>query len=181
MVAGCSDSSESDAVPTTTTAPQETENGGDGETAPSSVSAVHYTELMAFLPSATANWVEGEKTGMMMASGGQQWSWAEATYTQTTNPDVEVTVIIQDTAGMKEGYWAIWDTATMVETPEFSWKSTSVEGYPAWEFTDKIDEEYILYVGIDDRFIVYIDVANGKKDILTVFSNMIDYGGIAAL
>jgi len=28
---------------------------------------------------------------------------------------------------------------------------------------------------------VYIDVSNGKKDYLTVFGNMIDYKGLAAL
>lgn len=177
-MAGCT-GSDSGPAPTETSAPATTAAGGAPASGP--VSAVHYSELIKFLPSATANWEVGEKNGMTMSSGGGTWSWAEATYTQTTNPDVSVTVIIQDTAGMTEGYWAIWETAVTVDTPDFSWKSTTVKGYPAWEFVDKTGDEYTLYVGINDRIMVYIDVSNGKKDYLTVFGNMIDFKGLAAL
>jgi len=181
-MAGCTGSSDSGAEPTTeTSTPVVTAAEGNEATTGGSVSAVHYTELMKFLPSATANWEVGDKNGMMMSSGGEAWSWAEATYTQTTNPDTTVTVIIQDTAGMTEGYWTIWDTAVTVDTPDYSWKSTTVKDYPAWEFSDKTSDEYTLYVGINDRIMVYIDVSNGKKDYLTVFGNMIDYKGLAAL
>jgi hypothetical protein len=179
-IAGCTGSSDSGATPTTEASTPVT-TAATGPTAGGSVSAVHYSELIKFLPSATANWETGEKTGMMMSSGGEAWSWAEATYTQTTNPDTSVTVVIQDTAGMTEGYWAIWDTATVVDTPDFSWKSTTIKGYPAWEFADKTSDEYTLYVGINDRIMVYIDVSNGKKDYLTVFGNLIDFKGLAAL
>lgn len=179
-IAGCTGSSDSGATPTTQ-APTPTAGEGNGATSGGSVSAVHYTDLIKFLPSATANWESGDKNGMTMSSGGEDWSWAEATYTQTTNPDVSVTVVIQDTAGMTEGYWTIWETATVVDTPDFSWKSTTFKGYPAWEFVDKTADEYTLYVGINDRIMVFIDVSNGKKDYLTVFGNMIDFNGLAAL
>jgi len=179
-VAGCTGSSDSGATPTTQASTPVTTAAG-GATSGGSVSAVHYTDLIKFLPSATANWEAGDKNGGTMSSGSEAWSWAEATYTQTTNPDVSVTVVIQDTAGMTEGYWTIWETATVVDTPDFSWKSTTIKGYPAWEFADKTADEYTLYVGINDRIMVFIDVSNGKKDYLTVFGNMIDFNGLAAL
>lgn len=181
-ISGCTGSSDSNAEPTTAAStPVATTAGDTGSSSGGEVSAVHYTELMKFLPSATSNWEVGEKNGMMMSSGGEAWSWAEATYTQTTNPDTSVTVIIQDAAGTTEGYWSIWDTAVAVDTPDYSWKSTTIKGYPAWQFSDKTSDEYTLYVGVDERFMVYIDVSNGKADYLTVFGNMIDYSGLAAL
>ncbi|NVO65912.1 hypothetical protein [Methanofollis tationis] len=176
-MAGCT-GSDSGATPTTQ-APTPTAAGG--APASVSVSAVHYSELIKYLPSATANWETGDKNGGTMSSSEGAWSWAEVTYTQTTNPDTTVTVVIQDTAGMTEGYWTIWDTATVVDTPDFSWKSTTIKGYPAWEFADKTSDEYTLYVGINDRIMVFIDVSNGKKDYLTVFGNLIDFNGLAAL
>lgn len=178
-MAGCTGSDSGAAPATESQTPATTAAGGAPASGP--VSAVHYTDLIKFLPSATANWEAGDKNGGTMSSGGEDWSWAEATYTQTTNPDVSVTVVIQDTAGMTEGYWTIWETATVVDTPDFSWKSTTIKGYPAWEFVDKTADEYTLYVGINDRIMVFIDVSNGKKDYLTVFGNMIDFNGLAAL
>lgn len=168
----------------TTPAPQTTSgDADDGSSSPSSstVAAVSYTELQGFFPVSPAGWQLDDKNGMTMTSQGEDWSMAFSTYSKTDNPDAEASVYIQDTAGMREGYWAMWDTATVVETDDFSWKSTTMDGYPAWEYVDKTSDQYDLYVGINDRIIVFVDVAGGSKDDLYTFANSIDYGGLAAL
>lgn len=180
ITVGCTGASEEQTTP----APQAT-TSNSGSASPSSssstVAAVPYTELKTFLPAAPGGWQLDDKNGMTMTSQGEDWSSAWASYSGTDNPDATATVYIQDTAGMREGYWAMWDTATVVETDDFSWKSTTMSGNPAWEYIDKTSDQYDLYVGINDRIIVLIDVVGGSKDDLYAFANSIDYGGLAAL
>jgi hypothetical protein len=178
--AGCTGASEEKTTP----APQTPAgDSGSASSSPSSlaVAAVHHTELQKFLPAAPGGWQAEDKNGMTMTAQGEEWSSAFATYVRTDNPDAVATVYIQDTAGMREGYWAMWDTATVIETNDFSWKSTTLKGNPAWEYIDKTSEDCSIYVGIKDRIIVFIDVDGGSKDDMYAFANSINYGGLAAL
>lgn len=179
-VAGCTGASEEQNTP----APQTTASDS-GSASPSSssstVAAVPYTELQKFLPAAPGGWQLDDKSGVTWTSQGEDWSSAWACYSRTDGSDATTTIYIQDTAGMREGYWAMWDTATVVETDDFSWKSITMSGYPAWEYVDKTSDQYDLYVGINDRIIVFIDVTGSSKDDLYTFANSINYGGLAAL
>lgn len=178
--AGCTGAAEKQTTP----APQTPSGdaGSESSSPPSSkVSAVSYTELQKFLPAAPGGWQADDKNGMTMTAQGEEWSSAFATYSRTDNSEITATVYIQDTAGMREGYWAMWDTATVIETNDFSWKSTTMKGNPAWEYIDKTSEDCSIYVGIKDRIIVFIDVDGGSKDDMYAFANSINYGGLAAL
>ena len=178
--AGCTGASEKQ----NTTAPQTTSGdaGSASSSPPSSpVSAVSHTELQKFLPAAPGGWQIDDKSGVTYTTDGEEWSSAWATCSRTDNPDTMATVYIQDTAGMRVGYWAMWDTAFSIETDDSSVKSTTMKGNPAWEYIDKTVGDYSLYVGIKDRIIVFVDVDGGSKDDLYAFANSIDYGGLSAL
>jgi hypothetical protein len=182
--AGCTGASEKQtpAAPQTTSGDAGSASSSPSSSSPSSsVPAVSYTELQKFLPAAPGGWQLDDKSGVTYKADGEDWSSAWATYSRTDNPDITAAVYIQDTAGMREGYWTMWDAAMTIETDDFSWKSTTMKGHPAWEYIDKTAEDYGVYVGIKDRIIVFVNVDGGSKDDLYAFANSIDYGGLAAL
>jgi hypothetical protein len=180
MVSGCTgdSGSETSATPAATTAPAAQETGAGG---PSGASAVHYTELYRFFPTPTSNWIAGDPTGMKMDAGDGEWSFAQREYTQKNNPEIAVDIVIQDTAGMEVGYFQAWNTFYEMDTPEMSWRQITVKGYPAWEFNDKVENVYTQVIGINDRFIVWINIENGQQAYLTVFNTGMDIDGLAAL
>jgi hypothetical protein len=182
--AGCTGASEKQtpAAPQTTSSDADSASSSSSSSPPSSsVPAVSYTELQKFLPAAPGGWQIDDKSGVTYKADGEDWSSAWAAYSRTDNSDITAAVYIQDTAGMREGYWEMWDMATVVETDDFSWKSTTMAGNPAWEFIDKTSDGSALYVGIKDRIIVVVNVDGGSKDDLYAFANPINYGGLAAL
>ncbi|NYT06206.1 MAG: hypothetical protein GKC04_07565 [Methanomicrobiales archaeon] len=179
MVCGCSGDSAPEATPT----PAATQTSAPTATsAPAAVGkAVHYTELYRFFPTPTSNWVSEDPAGMSMSSADGEWSFAQRIYTQKTNEDIVVDIVIQDTAGLDVGYLQAWESYVEVDTPEVSWKSTTVQGYPAWEFHDKMENVYTQTIAVKDRFIVWINLENGQQSYLTVFNTGIDLDGLAAL
>jgi hypothetical protein len=181
--AGCTGASEKQTtpIPQTTSGDAGSASSSPSPSSSSSVPAVSYTELQKFLPAAPGGWQLDDKSGVTYKADGEDWSSAWATYSRTDNADITTEVYIQDTAGMREGYWAMWDTATVVDTSDFSWKSTTMMGNPAWEYIDKTSDGSALYVGIKDRIIVFVSVDGGSKDDLYSFANSINYGGLAAL
>ncbi|KQC04165.1 MAG: hypothetical protein APR53_03720 [Methanoculleus sp. SDB] len=179
MVSGCTgdSGSETPATPAATTVPPtQTSAGG-----PSAASAVHYTELYRFFPTPTSNWIAGDPTGFTMSDAEGEWSFAQRQYTHKTNSEIVLDIVIQDTAGMNVGYFQAWDSYVEMDTPEMSWKQTTVRGYPAWEFYDKMENSYTQIIAVNDRFIVWIYLENGQQSYLTVFNTGMDFDGLAAL
>ncbi len=182
--AGCTGASEKQtpAAPQTTSGDAGSASSSPSSSSPSSsVPAVSYTELQKFLPAAPGGWQLDDKSGVTYTADGEDWSSAWATYSRTDNSDITASVYIQDTAGMREGYWEMWDMATVIDTSDFSWKSITMMGNPAWEYIDKTSDGSALYVGIKDRIIVLVNIDGGSKDDLYAFANSINYGGLAAL
>jgi hypothetical protein len=177
IIAGCTE----EQAPETTPAPtaQPTAAATTAASAPSG-SVVHYTELYGIFPTSTANWVADEPHGMTMSGTEGEWSFAQRTYTQKTNEDVVVDIVIQDTGGQQVGYSQAWNTYMEVDTPEMSWRRVTVQGYPAWEFHDKMENVYTQIISVDDRFFVWINIENGKQPYLTVFNTGLDLEGLAA-
>jgi len=142
--------------------------------------AVHYTVLMPFLPTSTSNWDAGEPTGAQASYDEGSWSWASNEY---VNKDgiAMVDIVIQDTAGAMVGYQTIMDTYFEIDTPELKMEKETVQGYPGWVVTDKMDDTFTQLVDINDRFIIWTQVTGGKKDYITLFNSMMDLDGIAAL
>jgi hypothetical protein len=178
IIAGCT----GDSAPEATSAPTTQPTATATTSAPaSSGEVVHFTKLYPFFPTPTENWVAENPSGMTMSSAEGEWSFAQRTYTQQTNEEVVVNIVIQDTGGQQVGYSQAWNTYMEVDTPEMSWRHITVQGYPAWEFHDKMDNVYTQIIAVNDRFFVWINIENGKQAYLTVFNNGLDLKGLAAL
>lgn len=178
ITAGCT----GDSTPEATSAPTTQPTAAATTAAPVSAgTVVHYTALYPIFPTPTANWVAEDPSGMTMSGTEGEWSFAQRTYTQKTNEDVVVDIVIQDTGGQQVGYSQAWNTYMEVDTPEMSWKRITVKGYPAWEFHDKMDNVYTQVISVDDRFFVWINIENGKQPYLTVFNTGLDLEDLAAM
>ncbi|WOF15645.1 hypothetical protein F1737_02555 [Methanoplanus sp. FWC-SCC4] len=161
--------------------PKTEETTSAQETEKTTVQTVHYTKLIEFLPTATGNWEQEEPVGLQMTEADYAWSWASKGYDQKMGGDARVDIIIQDTGGYDVGYMAGWEGFIEFDSTEASFKSTTVQGYPAWIGIDKIENTIAQYVNVDDRFIVYTLVTDGKEDYLTVFNGLMNLKGLAAL
>ena len=142
--------------------------------------AVHFSKLIELLPAAPSGWGGEEPEGMTFTYEEGTWSMATESYSKTGTEDVTADVAITDYAFYTVGWSAAWQGFYAWESTEGYAKTTKVNGFPAWEIYDKDSNDYGLYVGINDRFMVFIHT-NSDKDTLYAFANSIDYKGIAAL
>lgn len=140
------------------------------------VTAVPSAALMSFLPGAPAGWTADEPLGATWTDQDMQWTWASCDYSKD---DARATVLIQDSAYYDVGYWESWDSLVAFETTE-GYRQGHVGGHPSWKFFSKPDS-YGTWVGVDERFMVYVGVEGGSEQDLNAFVNAIDYGGIANL
>jgi PGF-CTERM protein len=110
------------------------------------------------------------------------WSMATESYSKTGTEDITAEVGIMDSAFYQVGWSAAWQGFYAWESTEGYAKTTKVKGFPAWEMGigTPPDSENTLYVGVNDRFMVFINT-NSDKDTLYAFADSIDYKGIAAL
>ncbi|KLK88440.1 hypothetical protein SZ63_05320 [Methanoculleus sediminis] len=178
MTAGCTSSSSDTDTPqaTGTTVPAAASTTASGATA-GSVTAVPYTALIPFLPNAPAGWTAEEPVGASWTVEDGQWTWASRDYSKD---DAWATIIIQDSAHYDVGYWESWDSFVSFETTEGYYKQRTVSGHPSWEYYSKPDS-YGTWIGVNERFMVYVSVEGGAKQDLDAFVNAVNYGGIANL
>ncbi|MDY6965697.1 MAG: PGF-CTERM sorting domain-containing protein [Halobacteriota archaeon] len=143
--------------------------------------SVHFNELIKLLPDAPSGWEGEEPEGMMYTIEDGSWSMAVKEFSKSGSEDITADVGIMDSAFYRGvGWWATWDIFMEWESTEGYAKSTTVKGYPAREFHSKESNDYSLYVGINDRFMVFINT-NSDKDTLDEFADSINYDKIAGL
>lgn len=184
LAAGCT------STPPDTTAPQTTATTTtEATTAPAAagttvsgaaegyVTAVPFAALIPFLPDAPAGWTADEPQGATWTDQEVQWTWASRDYSKG---DARATVLIQDSAYYDVGYWESWDSLVAFETTEGYYRQGNVGGQPSWKVFSKPDS-YGTWVGVNERFMVYVSVEGGSEQDLDALVNAIDYGGIANL
>lgn len=142
--------------------------------------AVHFSKFIEFLPDDPSGWDGKEPFGMIHTIPEGTWSVANKGYTKSGAEDVTADIVITDYAFYSMGWTAAWQGFYAYESAEGHAKTVTVKGNPAWEAYTKDGNDYSLFVGINDRFMVFINT-NSDKDTLYDFANSIDYKGIAAL
>jgi hypothetical protein len=181
LATGCTDSQVPN-VPGTgahqTSAATQTQGGqaATGTPVPGSVKAVNFNSLIPFLPATPAGFEAEEATGMTATVQNDQWSWATREYSRG---ETTATVFIQDTAYYDVGYREMWGSFVSFESTEGYFKSGAVKGYPSWEYYSKSYNDYMSYVDVGGRFMVYVAVDGGTKADLDTFTNAIDYAGLS--
>jgi PGF-CTERM protein len=142
--------------------------------------AVEYSKLIPFLPKAPSGWEAGEPQGFSFTHEEGTWSMASSDYSRAGAEDVTANVVIYDYAFYTTGWTGAWRNFYAYESTEGYAKTVTVKGYPGWEVYDKNSKDYSLFVGLNDRFLVFVGT-NSDKDTLYKFADVIDYKGIAAL
>jgi hypothetical protein len=175
LAAGCT-SAPPDTTPVTTYGTSATGTAVSGA-AQGSVSAVPFATLITYLPGAPAGWTAEEPAGASWTVEDGQWTWATREYTKG---DATATVLIQDSAYYDVGYWEAWDSFVSFETTDGYYRSGTVSGHPSWEVFSK-PASYGTWIGVNERFMVYVSVEDGTKQDLDAFVNAINYGGLANL
>lgn len=143
--------------------------------------AVHFTKLISFLPDAPAGWRGEEPFGMMQSYEGGSWSTAARSYQKLGGEeDVTAEVMITDYAFYTTGWSGAWNRFSAFESTDAYVKAVTIDGFPAWEVYTKDTNTYGLYVGINDRFLVFV-TTNSDKNMLYKLADSIDLKGIATL
>jgi PGF-CTERM protein len=145
-----------------------------------SAEAVHFNTLIGFLPRAPSGWDGEDPFGQTFTTGEGTWSMAMESYTKSGNEELTADVGIMDSVYQQVGWWAAWQGFYSYESTDGYAKTVTVEGYPAWEAYTKDDNQYVLYVGINDRFMVFVNT-NSDRDTLYDFAEAINFDGIADL
>jgi hypothetical protein len=144
------------------------------------VQTVNFQELINYLPQPPTGWDAAEPEGGSFSYDGGTVSQALRNYVKLGGGDITAEVIIIDSAFNKVSAWATWQGFYAYQSAEGYAKKVAIKGYPAWESYTKSSEEYSFFVGINDRYFVFIHT-NSDSDSLYEFVDAIDYPGIAAL
>ena len=179
LAAGCTSDSSETADPEVTPDPTTVSPAGTSVSgaAKGSTTAVSFTALMAYLPDAPAGWTAEEGTGASWTLDEGQWTWATREYEKG---DARATILIQDSAYQEVGYWESWDSLVAFESSEGYYKSGTVSGHPSWEYFTK-PASYGNWIGVNERFMVFVSIEDGSKQDLDTFVNAINYGSLANL
>ncbi|MDH7593971.1 MAG: hypothetical protein QHG99_06440, partial [Methanomicrobiales archaeon] len=142
--------------------------------------AVDFNLLIPFLPAAPAGWTADEPTGGRFTAQDGSWSMVSRQYSNIADERKDASITIVDSAYLAVGGWEAWKTFTTVETTDGYYRSDQVAGFPAWETYSK-PSSYGKWIGINERFMVYVSIDDGTKADLDLFVNAINYRGIATL
>jgi hypothetical protein len=146
---------------------------------PTPTTPVPFEAMIPFLPQPPSGWTAEDATGSTYSYEDYAWSNAARNYTNQTT-DENVSVSIDDSAYYYGfGWWEAYKNAYSYQTTEGYGRTTTVAGYPAYQMYTKSMGTYYLDVIVGDRFMVSITTEN--ESTLSTFSNLINYGGIAAL
>ena len=189
MTTGCTSS----APPATTTAAQATTVPAGSSPAASgtmpasqsgsSTQAVDARILNALFPPAPAGWtIEQQPAGSTrLDQDNNAWTASSATYAGTANKDTTASVTYQDTVGRKVGFKNIWSTFANAENSDGYFRSTTVQGNPAWETHSIAGKTYKTWILVNDRFMVQVSMENASQADYDTIIKAINFSGIAAL
>jgi hypothetical protein len=146
---------------------------------PGSVQTVNFKKLIEFLPSPPTGWTAKEPQGFMYDIDSGSWSMATKDYTKGETASANVGIM--DSAFNDVGWFSAWQGINNYESTEGYAKTVTVKGYPSFEIYTESNNQYVLYVNVEDRFMVYITVDDADRETMNTLANGIDYAGIAAL
>ena len=146
---------------------------------PGSVNAIHFNKLIEFLPPSPSGWTADKPQGFMNTVETGSWSMANEEYSK--GDTARANVGIMDSAYYDVGWFSAWEGIYNYESTEGYAKTTTIKGYPGFESYTKSSNQYVLYVNVKERFMIYITVDGADRETMSTFANAIDYAGIAAL
>jgi len=179
LLSGCTEKNTDQIQPEKTTNEKQSTPSTAQKPEPGSVQTVHFSKLIEFLPAVPTDWTANEPQGFMYTVESSSWSQATREYAKGDNIDANVGIM--DSAYYDVGWFSAWEGIYNFESNEGYAKTTTIKGYPSFEIYTKSSNEYVLYVNVKDRFMIYMTVRGADKDTLNNFANSINYDAISAL
>lgn len=180
ILSGCTGKDTNTQTGGTPTSEKQTISTTDKEKpAPGSVQAVHFSKLIEFLPEAPSGWTAQEPQGYTNTVESGSWSMANKEFTKGETGRADIGIM--DSAYYEVGWFSAWNGIYQWESTDGYAKTTTIKGYPAFEMYSKSSNNYVLYINVKDRFMVYITVDGADKNSMNTLANAINYDGIASL
>lgn len=127
--------------------------------------AVHYKELQKHLPESLAGFTaEGDPDGNMFEMNEMSYSSATREY---RNGDSWLTITIMDykgAASMYQGSTMAWSNGMSYEDEEQKAHSISIDGMNGWLSYDKSNKETSLFLGINERYLVTLNITENDDE-----------------
>lgn len=141
--------------------------GEEGE----KVEVVDYQKLKDYLPGRLAGMKQEDLSGEKTSAMGFRFSMAEATY-RDKEREVEVSISDFGGIGILKATMAAWTTMDYERESDDGYeRTTTIEGYPAFEKFNRSTGDAEAGILVDDRFILSLDARNiSEKD----FARIID-------
>lgn len=123
--------------------------------------AMHYEELMKFLPESVDGYEKEEPKGESVDMNGMSFSSANVRF-KKGNDDIDVTILDYNAAmSMYTMATAMWATGFKVDTSDELAQSVSInDNIHGWETYKKKSKDASLVLGVNDRFLITIEGDN---------------------
>lgn len=131
--------------------------------------ALHYEELMKYLPGDIAGYKREEPDGTSMNQPGISFSSADVRYTNDKDEEIHITIIDYNQAyAMYTAATAMWAMGMSIDSPEQKAQGVKFEGeIGGWEEFNKKSGRTVLTLGVGYRFWVQVQ-ADAQKDMENV-------------
>ena len=126
--------------------------------------AMHYEELMKFLPQSVKGYKKEEPKGESVEMSGMSFSSANVRFTKG-NDDINVTLLDYNAAmSMYSMATVMWASGFKIDNSEETAQSVSfADNINGWETLQKKSKDASLIVGVNDRFLLTIEGNNQKN------------------
>ncbi len=127
--------------------------------------AMHYEELMKYLPESIDGYEKGEPKGESIDMNGMSYSSAHVEFTKDGD-QLKVALIDYNAAlSMYSMATAMWATGFKIDTSEEMAQSVGLdENIHGWESIKKKRKDASLLLGVNDRFLITIE-ADSQEDL----------------
>lgn len=126
--------------------------------------AMHYEELMKYLPESVTGYEKEEPKDESVEMSGMSFSSANVRFTKG-NDDINVTLLDYNAAmSMYSMATAMWASGFKIDNSEETAQSVSIaDNINGWETLQKKSKDASLILGVNDRFLVTIEGNNQKN------------------
>lgn len=146
-------------------------------------SAMHYEELMKYLPESIEGYEKNEPKGESVEMGEMSFSSAEVRF-KNQQDEIKITLLDYNAAlSMYSMATAMWSTGFKIDNSKEKSQSVKLtDEITGWETIQKKSKDASLILGINDRFLLTIEAENQENtDSLKEIAKQMDLNKLSSL
>lgn len=146
-------------------------------------SAMHYEELMKYLPESIEGYEKNEPKGESVEMGEMSFSSAEVRF-KNQQDEIKITLLDYNAAlSMYSMATAMWSTGFKIDNSKEKSQSVKLtDEITGWETILKKSKDASLILGINDRFLLTIEAENQENtDLLKEIAKQMDLSKLSSL